>query len=307
MYEIDLKTAQNAFRGTSFYSEERGARFVKDVREHLEWLTEWANQWRTDDNGEQIDEAITYYSAKYVEKANAYLYAHTRCISSFIAGPSNFPVARAEKANASADKRLLEWIEWSKKQQYRIRKQFDPKLASQVISADDEDAIAQLQAKLERLRQFQELIKAANRICRKKNLTDEDVVKELANLGLSDKLIYEAMHPSWGPRGFRPYVLSNNNANIHRIENRIKALEYEAARREATPSEYEINGVQVEEDDGDNRLKLYFDGKPTQAIIDALKRRGFHWSPRQKCWMRQLNENARRAMREVLSMVEVQE
>lgn len=295
---IELKFAQDAFRGTSFHSEERGARFIRDVDEHLAQIAQWVGQWRTDDNAAAIDEALAYYRQKYTELARAYLAAHSRCISSFIAGPSGFPVERARKANASADKRLNDWLEWAHRQRERLARQFNPN-APQVISADDGEAVAKLRAKLEKLRNDQEMYKTANKICRRK-ITDDEVAAALADLGLNDEAIHAALHPMWGSRGFEAYVLSNNNANIKRVEQRIAALEAEQARREVTPSEYEINGVRVEEDAGDNRLKLWFAGKPAASVIAALKAHGFHWSPRQGCWMRQLNEHARRAAREVL-------
>jgi hypothetical protein len=299
MTEITTSIAAEAFRGTSFSPEQRGERFVADVQKHLEYIAQWAGQWRTDDNTGAMDDALSYYSNGYTERARAYLAAHSRCISSFIAGPSGFPVERAKKANASADKHLMEWLEWSHKQRERLRRQFDP-AAPTVISTDDEDAIAQLQAKRDRLMQLQELYKAANKVCRKAGLTDDEKAAALSDLGFDDETIYEALHPQWGKPGFESYVLTNNNANIHRIEDRIKALEHEAAHRAASPTEYEIDGVRVVESDADNRLKLFFDGKPAQAVIDNLKAHGFHWSGPQGCWMRLLNNNARYAMREVL-------
>jgi len=297
--DINLATAINAHRGTSFYSEKRGESFVKDYAEHLDYVAQWMNQWRTDENSDALDEAFAYYRAGYKTRALAYLHAHGRCISSFIAGPSGFPVDRARKANASADKRLNEWLEWSHKQRERMRRQFDPS-APTVISADDEDAIAQLAAKRDRLQQRQEAYKAANKIARNAKLDDEEKRRQLLDLDFDEKIVYECLHPRWGKLGFESYVLTNNNANIHRISDRIKALEYEAARRESTPDEYEVNGVRVVENDGENRLQLFFDGKPERSMIDKLKGRGFHWSPRQGCWQRQLNNNARYAMREVL-------
>ena len=189
MTEINLATAIAAFRGTSFSPERRGERFVKDVAEHLDYIEQWVGQWRTEDNGEQMDESVAYYRTKYTEKARAYLHAHSRCISSFIAGPSGFPVKRAKKANASADKRLIEWLEWSHKQRERMARKFNPN-APQVISADDEDAIAKLQAKRERLQQRQEMYKAANRICRKAGLTDDEKAATMSDLGFNDETIY---------------------------------------------------------------------------------------------------------------------
>jgi len=297
--DIDLTTAINAHRGTSFSSEKRGASFVNDYDGHLKWTLEWLNQWRTDENSADIDEAFAYYREGYKKRALAYLYAHSRCISSFITGPSGFPVERARKANASADKRLTEWLEWSHKQRERTRRKFDPK-APTVISADDEDAIAKLAAKRDRLQQRQEAYKAANKVARSKKLDEEQKRQQLLDLGFDEKTVYTCLHPRWGKFGFDSYVLTNNNANIHRISDRIVALQREAERRETTPDEYEINGVKIIENNDENRLQLFFDGKPERSMIDKLKSRGFHWSRTRRCWQRLLNNNARYAMKEIL-------
>lgn len=56
--------------------------------------------------------------------------------------------------------------------------------------------------------------------------------------------------------------------------------------------EYIINGVRILQNTIDNRLQLFFDGKPESAMIDKLKSRGYKWSPRNKAWQRQLTPNA---------------
>ena len=40
------------------------------------------------------------------------------------------------------------------------------------------------------------------------------------------------------------------------------------------------------------RLKLFFDGKPSSDIRDALKSNGFRWAPGSGCWQRILTGNA---------------
>lgn len=56
--------------------------------------------------------------------------------------------------------------------------------------------------------------------------------------------------------------------------------------------EYQINGVRILHNTEENRLQLFFDGKPEQEMITKLKSRGFKWSPRNKAWQRQLTPNA---------------
>lgn len=64
-------------------------------------------------------------------------------------------------------------------------------------------------------------------------------------------------------------------------------LDYNIAEKE-----YNIGDVRVLQNTEDNRLQLFFDGKPEQGMIEKLKSRGFKWSPRNKAWQRQLTPNA---------------
>lgn len=44
--------------------------------------------------------------------------------------------------------------------------------------------------------------------------------------------------------------------------------------------------------EGENRLQLFFDEKPTKEQCQALKHGGFRWVPSQGAWQRQLTCNA---------------
>ena len=54
----------------------------------------------------------------------------------------------------------------------------------------------------------------------------------------------------------------------------------------------EYQGVKVEADENENRLKLLFDNIPDEDMRKTLKSNGFRWSPRNKAWQRQLTANA---------------
>lgn len=56
--------------------------------------------------------------------------------------------------------------------------------------------------------------------------------------------------------------------------------------------EYMRGNVRVLQNVSDNRLQLFFDGKPPAEMITKLKKSGFKWSPRNKAWQRQLTPNA---------------
>jgi hypothetical protein len=64
--------------------------------------------------------------------------------------------------------------------------------------------------------------------------------------------------------------------------------------------ETERPGVRIVEDATDDRLRLIFDGKPSEEVRNDLKANGFKWSPKNDAWQRQLTDNARYAAKQVL-------
>jgi len=161
------------------------------------------------------------------------------------------------------------------------------------ISSDNPDAIEELQAKLAKLEALQARMTAANKLVRKGD------VAGLAVLMGSEAIAAQLMQPDYcGRLGFASYQLTNNGANIRRIKDRIAHLGREATRQ---PSETLHNsGVRMVENVEENRVQLFFPGKPDEATRAMLKGRGFRWSPMEGAWQRQLNNGSIYAARNIL-------
>lgn len=155
------------------------------------------------------------------------------------------------------------------------------------ISSDDPDAIVKLSAKLERLKKAQEDMKATNRAIRLKDI--EKGNDRLREQGYSDEQIAELRKPDFcGRIGYPNYMLSNNNANIHRIEERIKELQQRRNRdNEASHIQTELYEYRIE----DNRCQFIFNGKPIEEVRHILKSHSFKWSPTRGAWVRQASGN----------------
>ena len=89
------------------------------------------------------------------------------------------------------------------------------------------------------------------------------------------------------PVPYPSFHLSNNNANIHRVQQRIDDL-----KNRGDFVGWEFPGGRAEINEGENRLQLFFDEKPTEEHRQELKHNGFKWAPSQGAWQRQLNRNA---------------
>ena len=160
------------------------------------------------------------------------------------------------------------------------------------ISSDDPDALDKLNDKLENLRRNHEFMKAANAAIRK-GKTLEAKLANLMALGVSEGEAQDILKPDFlGRVGFAPYSLQNSNANIRRVEQRIRELERAAA---AESREEEGQGYTYREDTEENRIMFLFPGKPDDDTRQLLKGHGFRWSPTRKAWVRMLNNPGRYA------------
>lgn len=79
-----------------------------------------------------------------------------------------------------------------------------------------------------------------------------------------------------GRVGFPAYALQNNNANIHRVEERLKSLK---AVKEKGTKETEFELFKVVENVEAMRLQIIFDGKPeadVRAVLKSMALSGHH-------------------------------
>lgn len=158
------------------------------------------------------------------------------------------------------------------------------------ISSDDPDAIDKLRAKLAHHERLQELMTTANKLARKGDH------EGLRRLSLTEREIVKLLQPDEysGRVGFPPYALTNNNAEIRRLRDRITTLEA-ATTAAFVETRHEALGLTITEDPSDNRIILAFDERQPPSVVAKVKAHGFRWSPSRDGWVRQLNNAARHA------------
>jgi len=173
-------------------------------------------------------------------------------------------------------------VESSKRAEY-YRGKAEAAENSNTISSDDPEAVKKLKLKLALLLKGQEMMKGANAIIRHKTMDEGLKLEKLCELGYSEKDAHEIMYPrhSHLSPGFASYALSNNNANINRVKRRIEKLKEQASQ---TTSERVQHGIRIVDNIEDNRLQLFFDGKPEADVRAKLKSNRFRWSGRNGCW-----------------------
>lgn len=245
---------------------------------------------------ERVYSMAARYSKRMAEYMNREIHIGCMCPSVMISGAGNFPVKKKEKQNQA----------WEKNHQfYQETQQILEKMKSvyygkDIIKSGDEDAIERLEEKLENLKDTQETMKATNKAIRMKNTEKGD--EELRTMGYSDEQIAELRKPDYcGRIGYPDYALQNNNANIHRVEDRLKSLK---AAKEKGTQETECEFFKVVENTEIMRLQLFFEGKPELEVREVLKSNGFRWAPSQNAWQRQLTGNAKYALQQVIKKLQ---
>jgi hypothetical protein len=259
--------------------EKRGDGVITYYLAHMQEVEEEFSQWATDDNRNELAADLEAYRAKYAKLERAYLHSHSNVVSSFIAGPANFPAQRMQKRSQWADNHRARLVEFSKKRLEKLRRKYDPK------------RIARAQAKIDKAERLQELMKVANKVVRKKKLTDAEKVAELVELELSQTQAHKLLEPDFAGRaGFPSYQLTNNNANIRRMKQRITQLERQA---QDTTAEIAVGEVRVVDNVEENRVQIFFPDKPSDEIRAKLKSNGFHWAPKWdgRPWQRKRGNN----------------
>ncbi|MDO4305941.1 MAG: hypothetical protein Q4C77_03840 [Eubacteriales bacterium] len=232
------------------------------------------------------------YSRKMAEYMNKEISIGLRCPSVMISGAGNFPVKKKEKQVAAWEKNH----EFYQQVKGILDKMKNIMYGKEQIKSGDADAIERLEEKLESLRELQETMKAVNKAIRLKDTEKGD--NALRDMGYSDEQIKELRKPDFcGRVGFPDYALQNNNANIHRVEDRLKRLK---AAKEKGTQETENDFFKVIRNAEAMRLQIIFDGKPEPEIREILKKNGFRWAPSNGAWQRHLNGNSEYALNQVI-------
>lgn len=302
---INENLAREAKRANSFSDYVEGSATsgylytITEFNKAVETLKKRANL--LDAEREEKLELVEYYCNKYAVKLasaiNRENEIRARVPSVMICGPANFPTRKKEKQNAAMDKFWKESGDlFSPTENYYFKK-IENILLNTTIYSGDALAIEKLENKLADLLETQEEMKSANAYYRKNktmkgyaDVTDEQAAK------WDDKI---ENGYSWEKQAYPSYQLTNNNANIRRLKQRLEGLKA-AKERGNKEIDYSHLGFTVKEDIEIMRLQLFFEGKPDEETRKVLKSNGFKWAPSQQAWQRQLTNNARRALKSII-------
>jgi len=293
--DVPLNLAQAAHAGTSMVPEKRAeqmqAEYAQTMRADYATLEKYAT---TDEKRATLAAEFERFREGYRRRFCAWLTSRSRIVSSMIAGPSNFPARRMQKRNDVADRRIGEVFEFRKRALDAIRRALCPELAP--IMSGDTDAADRLRAKIAAAEAAQERMKAVN-LAHKHYLKDSATLAA-SGLGEAEQKLVREYKPaySWEPHPYAPFELTNNGANIRRMQERLAQVEQAKATPETAA---QGTAARLEDSPPDNRVRLFFPGKPEADVRETLKRGGFRWTPTMGCWQAYRNPGALALARKV--------
>ena len=271
-----------AHRNVSFSPERRGEQMIKEYSEELN-----ADILELTNKGIESDK-IADYKSRYEKFFNSYLHAKSNTFSVMITGAGNFPIRKHQKANRSEQKHYEVFREWRERAKKAICRK--PKEQTTYISELD-----RYKAELAGMQKNHELMKKCNAIIKKAK--GNECTKELIEAGLSESNAIEVQKGgNWYGKGFASFQLTNNNANMKRVEQRIKEIEQKEQMRTTQPeTEFLFEGGKVVMNYEADRIQIFFDTRPTKEQLNEWKQKGlnsFNWSPSNNCWQRKITNNA---------------
>ena len=285
--DVNAELTYRAHSGTSFEPEIKAAMYRRIYIKHMIDMYDSLKKYaKSEEQKEILTSEMERYRDNYLKKMNEYLSANSRVVSAMIVGPSNFPTTTMQKRNQTVDNRREEWLDITEKAEKSIKS----KLRKQSV-ADQGGEIAVMEKKLAKAKKLHETMKKTNAIVRKK-ISDNERVKQIVGAGLlSETQARKILVPDYLNRiGFASYSLTNNLANIKRMEQRLIVMK----RREARSGKNSIvktDDYEIVNNHDEGRVQIVFNEKPDDKIRDYLKHHGFRWSPKNGVWQRQNTRN----------------
>lgn len=296
--DIPRDVAHAAHYGTSFVPERRAVQeqdgYAESLQQDYEAFRAVAEAHGTID---LLPAEFERYREGLKRRTLAYLHSRSRLVSVMIAGPSKFPAARMNKRGEISHKRLNELCEFRERARAAIMRTLNPGIRP--IMSGDADAIERLEEKIRGAERLQAAMKECNAIIRQKPKYEPTAEKLAAimTLGFSEARARDLFTRDCLNRiGFADYELTNNGANIRRMKERLAQI----TTAQATPdSQVKGTNATIEDCPAENRVRLFFPGKPSVEVRDKLKSNGFRWTPSLGCWQAYRNSRSIPVAKEV--------
>lgn len=225
------------------------------------------------------------YAENAEKRAAAAFNASNEAVANIPLGQPILVGHHSEKAHRRALERsngaMMRSVHESEKAAY-YRQKAEAVESNDNIYLGDDDAIERLEEKIAALSAKQEKMKAVNKLMRSKK-SDDEKLAILLELGFSEIVAKNVVANN---STYPAYCLTNNNAKINAAKKQLEKAKSLAGKEDR---EYEAGDLTIEECYSENRVRVYFPGKPDDEMRTQLKRNGFRWAPSMRCWQAYIN------------------
>lgn len=297
---LDYEWLRRAFSGSYMDSDKMAKSTIESEISFLRNLFEENSaKFKGTDQEQMFIENWNYWVNRYKKQLTDYYGTYSRHASSAVTGGGNFPVARMEKLNDLIHRKQGELIQLRDKMINNIGKakaeKIDPNLRFDARVKEIKDEILSgiarnIKDSLETksissygkessIRQFDNLYKKAK--------LDFSLIDEYENLL---NLVQET------PKKHGTKPLFTKKHRVYKALEQLREIQKKAPNKTGNAIQTKsYKGVEVKANVDADRLQLFFDEKPGEAVRADLKKSGWRWSNKEGAWQRQLTDNAQRS------------
>ncbi|MGH1338715.1 MAG: LPD1 domain-containing protein, partial [Aureispira sp.] len=252
-----------------------------------------------------------YYIKKYVEFLRSELEARSKCISSAVVSPGNFPVKKAHENNRILENKIKAFETWRNE----VHQQ-----KSKAIKSGQANTSSLLEDKLAALERYHKKLLLVNKILRDKKVVDKraaftqhkiplNILEKIREQGKTAPLgtIVRNANKDFKKGRFKipTVVLNSSNAAIRSIKKRIEEEKRHQTIQKEGNKITTYQGFKIVHNVELDRLQIVFEEKPPEEIRTILKRdRRFSWSRKNKAWQRRLNLTSLGVLETVLKEIQ---
>ena len=291
-YLEDLwEQACDAYRWSSFDPDIRGESDIMIYEEELHNDLKLIPEEKRDE-----------YTALYRQKLSARITALSRCANPMVTGRSGFNCNRHEKAEKAYQDRYDDFRNWREKYMNTMQRTAE---AARPEEEKREEAWARLKRDIAGCANTIHEIDTGKARGYDRTLFVSSILNKVsthANHG-EVEIVQKAVDfiTEYNAGVKKPIITARNRffrlpETAQRMREKIKGIKGQENK------EVKFDGGTLVWNYGEDRLQILFDDIPEESKRKELKSSGFHWSPRNKAWQRQLNPNAVYASRKVLNL-----
>lgn len=301
--DIDAKFAAAAYNGTSFTPEKRGDQDRRDYANDVNGF--YAEMWplaKTEEQKALLAEEMERYRQGYIKRLSAYLASHANVVSTMIAGPAKFPVARMQKRGQWADNKVAELLEWRGKARAAIKRNLlDARPEEEKEAAEWRAVASDIQGSLGAIHGIDAGTLPYTRSAFVNSIAGK--VERLALAGdvtLVDKAL--ELVKAYNATNKKPAISDRHKFWTFGELARQQQARHVAAATQEPEIIGKAEGVEIVANPQADRVQIVFAAKPSAEVIGKLKSEAWNWSRTEGAWQRKLTEAAKQSAKRIVGL-----